>query len=184
MTVPQTQERDRSRYADCMEEIKRRVAVVTGFLEGPRTTGHPITDVEFICLQFRKILELIAMSSLCANRNEYERVRTSFSKDWRVAKILKVIRGINPNYYPKPSVQRCDETGRVVEVVPVQGGYLTEAEFLKVHGKCGDYLHGWNPYSKRPDLNAARASFKEWLAKIISLLNQHQAQLVNSKHQL
>lgn len=56
-------------HAAQMREIKRRTEVIDFFLH---KSGHALyqpTTIESICLQFRKILELIAFSSLIANKD-------------------------------------------------------------------------------------------------------------------
>ena len=50
------------KYRDCLWEIKKRIDVIKSHLNGRYFTEHLITDVELMCLQFRKIVELIALS--------------------------------------------------------------------------------------------------------------------------
>ena len=69
------------KYRDCMEEIKKRTEVVDGFLRGNYHALYLQTTVESICLQVRKILELIALASLVANKGVYEKSRQNFAKD-------------------------------------------------------------------------------------------------------
>ena len=59
-----------STYADCMEELKKRVSFVNGFLTAKCSAMYVKTTSESVCLQIRKILELIALGSLCVNRTE------------------------------------------------------------------------------------------------------------------
>ena len=92
-------------YIFCMEEIKRRINVISQFLDNKATTGQPITDIEFLYLQFRKVLEFIALSSLSANREKYEEVRNNFKTDWHAERIMEKIEKINPNFYPCPTSQ-------------------------------------------------------------------------------
>ena len=55
-----------SKYADCMEEIKKRTEVVNGFFTGKCHAMYVQTTAESVSLQIRKILELIALASLAA----------------------------------------------------------------------------------------------------------------------
>ena len=50
-------------YCTCMEEIKTRLYLLAAFFKG-KGTGSEVTDGEFGCLQFRKVLELIALASI------------------------------------------------------------------------------------------------------------------------
>ena len=89
-----------SQYADCMEEIKKRTTVVNGFLIREYHAKYVQTTAESICLQIRKILELIALGSLVANRPEYQKYRKNFRRDWNAKRILETLERANPNLYP------------------------------------------------------------------------------------
>ncbi|MDA3938810.1 MAG: VCBS repeat-containing protein [Spirochaetia bacterium] len=91
-------------YTAMMEEIKKRLAVVVSFMKGSQTTGFLITDVEFVCLHFRKVLEHIALSSLIANKEEYTKQYKNFKRHWNARRILEGIEKINSEYYPQPTV--------------------------------------------------------------------------------
>ena len=90
-------------YCNCMEEIKRRTSAVSAVLQGPYTTLYRITNLEFLCLQVRKILELIALASMAAYKDEYARQHEKFAKEWRAKRILKELEILNPGFYPVPS---------------------------------------------------------------------------------
>src|SRR5208337_4485333 len=88
------------RYCDCMVEIKLRMEVVTGFLLGTVSAKYLPPNVESVCLQFRKILELIALGSLVAHKEDYSRQRANFAQDWHASKILKANRKTQPGILP------------------------------------------------------------------------------------
>lgn len=161
-------------------------ATIGAFLEGQRTTGFRITDAEFLALQFRKIIELIALSSLSAHRHEYEKVYEHFRRHWKADRIVVAIEKITPDFYPKPGVQvRDPETGKATEVKPKKDGFLTKPEFIEVLDECSDLLHAENPYyPKRLDLPRLREKFARWRGQIIALLNHHQVQLVDPDREL
>lgn len=178
---------DIQRYIACMQEIKKRVEVVKPFFDKAVTTGHPITDAEFICLQLRKILELIALSSLCAHREQYEEVRKSFRTDWKAEKIFGEIEKLNPNFYPLPYIQKSinPETGRVNALDEKKEGFLTRVEFKTAYDRCSAFLHAYNLYSFKPaDLDELRETCREWIVKIIELLNTHIIQLIDDRKRL
>lgn len=169
-----------------MDEVKNRVNVIVQFLDEKTSTSQPITDIEFLCLQFRKILEFIALSSLSANREKYEELRNNFRTDWHAERILEKIEKINPNFYPHPTRQVIDEkTGSIVKIENVTDGYLTREEFSNVYNECSMFLHAYNPYSfQAENLNIFRDKFRKWKDMIVTLLNHHQIQLVNDPRQL
>jgi hypothetical protein len=62
-----------ARYCECMEEVKLRIEVVRVLLSGRFSLKYLPPLVESVCLQIRKILELIALASLVAVKDEYSR---------------------------------------------------------------------------------------------------------------
>lgn len=168
-----------------MEEIKRRTNSILIVLQKKATTGYPYTDAEYICLQFRKILELIALANLVSNKDEYSKQHHNFARHYHAKHIIKDIEKINPNFYPIPSEQIIDKkTGKVEEVVPIKSGYLTKSEFISAYDCCSDLLHAENPFDKKKNLDQYTNSFKTWHNKIIKLLNHHQVQLIDPRKQI
>jgi hypothetical protein len=51
---------DGKRYCDLMEEVKLRINVVNHFLSGQGHALYQPASLETVCLQIRKILELVA----------------------------------------------------------------------------------------------------------------------------
>ena len=175
-----------AKYAECMEEIKRRGEVIWGFLNGRCSAMYEQTTAESVCLQLRKILELIALASLAANKEEYERHRKGFHADWNATKILASLEKVNPAFYPTPTRQVIDEvTGTVVGAVTVESGYLTKSEYKILYRKCGEILHARNPFSQREqDIGSFLEKVPEWMEKVRVLLNDHEVQLVNPERHL
>ena len=68
------------KYSECMEEVKKRVEVIESLINKTVTTPYLITNVEFACVQVRKILELTALSGLVANKVEFQKVKMDLSK--------------------------------------------------------------------------------------------------------
>lgn len=58
-------------YCSCMEEVKLRVSVIQAVVEKGLTVGREDFDVELVCVQLRKTLELIAFASLTASQARY-----------------------------------------------------------------------------------------------------------------
>lgn len=178
-------DKDQVVYANCMEEIKRRTDAVYAIMRGPYSTLYPITNVEFVCLQIRKILELIALASLASHKDEFARQYQKFAEMWRAKKILEDLGKLNPGFYPVPTEQVIDsKSGKVIEVRAMSRPYLTKAEFADVYQKCSSILHAENPYGPPKQLSQIEAEIPEWMEKIKNLLNHHHVQLFSSKHQL
>ncbi|HXQ21126.1 MAG TPA: hypothetical protein VN812_05590, partial [Candidatus Acidoferrales bacterium] len=58
---------DIKKYAALMKEVKLRMEVISFFGTRPGHALYEPATVELMCLQLRKMLELIAMASLVAN---------------------------------------------------------------------------------------------------------------------
>lgn len=168
-----------------MEEVKRRTEVINGFLTGKCNAIYVQTTAESISLQIRKILELIALASMAANRSEYAKHRRHFYTDWNAKRILETLKKANPKFYPKPNRQVVNrETGSVDSLEDITSGFLTENEFVALFDVCSEILHADNPFSRTQHPEAFLASVPAWIEKIRILLNHHTIQLIDDDKQL
>jgi hypothetical protein len=166
------------KYAGVMTEIKLRTEVITLHLSGQLHSKYPASTIETIGLQFRKVFELIAFSSLAAHRELYSRVYSDFQKHWEAAKLLKNLRRMNSNFYPEPLIEVPSSIPGVKNDLRNRNhDYLTEGDLITAHGRCGSLLHAANPFGRGIDYNYYKQSFPEWLTKIINLLNCHKVHL-------
>jgi hypothetical protein len=177
-------EPDIIKYCNLMEEVKKRTSVIDIFLSGSSNALYKATTIESICLQFRKILELIAMGSLVANKKAFSQIYSDFSKCWNAEYIFKDIERINPEFYPSP----------IIEVPSTKPGlkmdwkdkehteYLTKQDFVKLYKKCGAIMHSGNPYGSQVDYGYYDKNIPDWRTKIISLLNTHKIHLLNDEN--
>lgn len=85
-----------------MNEVKKRTVAITNMLRGLTTTSYKATNIEFMCLQIRKILELISMGSLVLNKEEFEAIGQKYAQYWNARLILQDIERLNPDFYPIP----------------------------------------------------------------------------------
>jgi len=162
-----------AQYCALMEEIKCRVAVVQGFLNGSWHTMYLASTIESVCLQVRKILELVALGSLVLNKDEYQRVHAEFAKHWNAPRILRDIERVNPHFYPQPFK---DINGKFVDIT---SSFLTRKKFPDVYVKCGAILHADNPYGSRVDYAYYQRSVQTWLTEIMVLLGAHRISLLD-----
>lgn len=166
-------------YADQMQEIKRRTEVINFFMNGRGHALYKPTTVESVCLQFRKVLELIAFSSLIANKQQYAAAHENFASHWNAELLLKDLARVNPGFYPKPTEERPSLTlGGKNELVDITDNYLTQEDFVKIYKKCGGMLHATNPYGSKIGYEYFEKSFPEWRDKVIRLLNCHKVHLI------
>jgi len=178
-------EKDMDKYGKCMAEIKLRVEAVNAILQKRCTTISQATNIEFMCLQIRKILELIALGSLVTDEKEYEKQIKRLAKNrWRAKFVLDEIEKINPRFYPKPGEQVIDQqTGKVKKIIDITEEYLTREEFPVVYDQCSGVIHS-HPFKMGFECKSLESEIRIWITKIITLLNHHQIQLLNEKQQL
>ncbi len=171
------------KYAECMEEVKKRVVVIESLLNKTVNTPYLITNVEFACIQVRKILELVALSGLIANKVEFQKVKMNLENLWNAKDIIKTLETINPKFYPEPIIlQSLNGDPNNTRTQPVKSGYLMREEFLDIYARCGGLLHAQNPFSKKKEFTQTYEVIPRWLEKIKKLLNQHVVNLVDESH--
>lgn len=173
---------DIQKYCDLMEEIKLRVAVVDFFLTGKGHALYQPTTIESVCLQIRKVLELIAFGSLVANKESYSAAYEQFAKHWNARLMLRDLARVNPDFYPKPVVETPSSDPRAIhELKDREIDYMTKAEFERIYEKCGATMHADNPYGSRTDYEYYRVNLPIWRTQIVNLLNNHQIRLFGEK---
>ena len=173
-----TSDNDKVAYCNCMEQLKRRLGLVWGVTSGAVRTGDESADGEFVCLQLRKCLELIAFSALCAHREHYLRVRADLENEWRAKRILDRLSAIHADFYPQPVVPRSLGPGRW-HFDAVTDGFLTQDEFVFLYDKCAEAVHEWNPYRPGPRKIDLQRTVSDWAHRIDRLMAFHWVRLVD-----
>ncbi len=167
-------------YIKIMEEIKRRVDVVLRLHKGELFVEYRATQVESMILQVRKILELIALASLSANKSIFEQNRKKFEDHWRPKDIIKDIESINPEFYPIPVEERpSGENGVRGELVYVETDFMDREKLLFVYSECNRCLHVPNPYGDGIDYDYYMEKIPVWVNWVVRLLNTHKIVLLN-----
>jgi hypothetical protein len=175
-------EPDTLAYVAVMREIKHRTSLVYALLDKQLTVMYETTHVETMVLQVRMITELIALGSLAAHRGIFEEQQRKFDKHWDPVKILKDVERINPDFYPKPIIELpSTQHGIKAHLVDRPDGYLTQAELIEVHGRCGNVLHARNPYGAPLDHALYEGLVGGWMERIMALLNTHQIRLLDER---
>jgi hypothetical protein len=168
-------EPDISRYCDQMELIKKRIEVVLFFEQRRGGSLYVASTIESVYLQFRKILELIAMASLIANKEIYSQEYANFARHWNARRMLDSLERLNPDFYPKPLIEKVKGS----ELVDKKDGFLTREDFVTLYNACGAIMHTNNPYGDQTDYGDYFSKIAEWRALIFGLLNNHKIHLLN-----
>jgi hypothetical protein len=167
-------------YANSMSRIYQRVGVVQRVLGRECDLGSEAFDTELVYLQFRKVLEEIAFSSLAANKTEYAALHANFSKHWKAEKILQELEKLNPDFYPHPLEAPTSSPG-IHHFDQLSSGFLTREEFADLYDISSQVLHTRNPYSQDDPVIQARYSGDQWLSRIQRLLSWHSVQLLSGE---
>ena len=161
-------------YCTLMNEVKKRTWAITQMLKGKTTTSFYTTNIEFMCLQLRKILELISMGSLILNKEEFEAIGKKYEDFWNAKLILQDIERLNPDFYPIAIKEVLSQDEGVVNDLQNQTeGFLTRDDFVKVYDKCGKMMHSYNPFGSHYDYDFYARQIVKWVGLIIGLLNSH-----------
>jgi hypothetical protein len=176
---------DPALYAEYMNEIKWRLKFLDEIVLQKKEKFETI-EIENAALQMRMIFELIALSTIAAHRDAFERRRKDLLKDWNLSRIVKAVRKLNEKFFPVPIEERLIsyEAFDAIDSVPIQVNSLSEVELVEFHGKCGDMLHAKNRYKTKINYAGTIAIFKLWRNKIVRLLNVHQVRLYGEDHLL
>jgi len=167
------------KYQSLMQGVKLRIQLI-GRLMGNQDKIPLLPRFEFVALQFRKILELIAFGSLVANEKVYAATHAGFAEEWNAKKLLGKLGKLNPNFYPVPVKQvKCDIPGIALRHEKIVSGYLTKDALLAAYQKCSEIIHTTNPYSSEDhsDFHEYTATFALWRDQIVTLLSLHELHL-------
>ena len=171
--------RTRKKYCQLFQECRYRIFALEGFISGESKTLYPQTTIEIAALQLRKILELIAFSSLVSHKDSYIEMRKDIARDWHAERILKKVSQINPNFYPIPV-----NGAKSQDWNKLKQGFLTRNQFSKLYDRCSDLLHAENPFARKRDPFVFNDSVAENIDRIKLLLQEHLVQLANSNEWL
>ena len=170
------------RYLRNMQIIKWRIRAIKDIRTNKCHTTYSATNVEFCALQIRKILELIALSSLISDLDVYREQLNDIEKKWNARLILQDIERIHPNFYPVPIEIDPDNKYRWLDKKTT---YLTKEQFVSKKKKCGKILHEDSAFKDDKDMdstyNQADEQINNWVLLIMNLLNTHTVHLYNKK---
>ncbi len=171
------------KYIGLMAEVKRRTAVIDAFALGASHALYRATTIESIYLQFRKILELIALGSLVANKDAFSKAYDKFAKYWNAEYVVKDMERVNPGFYPEPIIQQTSaRPGVKMAWVGRKQDFLTKDDLIKLYKKCGGIMHSGNPYGSQIDYGYYEKAIGDWRTRILNLLNAHLIRLVNDEN--
>lgn len=165
-------------YLDHMEELKARLFMLDSLLDNTKLHEADLPDYEMAALHLRKLLELIAFSSLVAHKQTYAEAYAKYSAHWNAKRLLENLRSINADFYPRPiqlAKRREDEPLRFDYV---ESGYLTTDEFVALYERTSAVLHVRSPFSNSFD-EGLGSPINVWRNRIVTLMRLHKIKLVD-----
>ena len=166
-------------YCSWMEDVKNRIAVIRHVVEGQLSCGKELFDYEFVSVQLRKSLELVAFSSMTASKELYSKQYAKFANHWRVKKILESLRKLHPHFYPQPIKLDHVKDDGTKHFEQISDGYLTQEDFVTLYDLCSECMHTWNPFTKKERHINFKISVSEWVSRLELLLKLHLMQFVD-----
>lgn len=178
---------DTKMYSQCLFDINQRIKTIGKYLnhehQKPEEEDEKLLNVvEFLCLQFRKIIEHIAYLSWIANRNEISKIQAQFAYNRNIEDIFADLERVNPQFYPHPVIKEETDTPKFFRWVDVNEGFMTKEEAIKIYEICGGMLHTINPYNTTTIDLEIYDQFIDWLYKIHKLLSSHIIRLSDGHH--
>ena len=164
-----------------MKDIKGRIACLRRLAMGSLSLGDDRLNWELAALQLRMVLESIAFASLSAHRDAYSQVHAKFAQHWKAALLLKELSAIHPEFYPQPVRFDHVKEGGIKHFERVDGGYLTQEEFIELYDICSRLIHMHNPFSDLKQIDV-RLSLEGWVSRIQALLDTHFIQMHELEH--
>lgn len=168
-------------YLRNMQIIKYRLKALHALLDRGLPDPFSLYNcIEFCVLQIRKILELIAFSSLASDADIYEKQLQNLKKKWNARLILNDIERIHPQFYPHPINI---EQGEPIRWLEKEEGFLSREEFETIYDKCGKFLHEASSFKPDADIeyeyDQVRKMLPDWVTLIEELLLVHYVWLYN-----
>ncbi len=169
---------DLIKYSASMEQIKTRFAAAERFLDA----GVVYPNVESAALQVRLALETLMLSALLPNRDAVESVAANYAKH-KHDRIMKIMRRVNPNFWPKPSTQHYVAPGEW-RLDDFTGDFLREDEYSQAWGRLSAWCHATNPLEPLRDLAGGAEMIAQTMKRTINLLNHHNRVLTDPRYQV
>jgi len=146
--------------------------VIDAFMAGDTHAVFEATKHRDCLPQFRKILELIAFSSLIANVKEYSQQYDKFAEHWNARLMLRDLERVNATL-SSPDHSRAAVRARESQCAVGSPGRLPhQRSFIGVYEKCGGLMHAENPYASPMDYGYYKQQLVPWRKQIINLLNR------------
>ena len=98
---------------------------------------------------------------------------------WNGEAILRLVAGINPDFYSVPiSIERCLRPPVTPDFIEKTVGFLSRDEFTRLYNLCGNLMHADNLLGRKTDYQALWKQGPMWERHVMELLGCHKIRLV------
>lgn len=110
-------------------------------------------EIENIALQVRKIIEVIAFSSITLHRKKYSDYRSeagnNYETDWNAKTIFNTVTKVNGDYYPISLNPEFSNNNGAKHFDRIEGKEsYNEKQLVRLYDRCGGLLHACNPWGE------------------------------------
>ncbi|WP_194455333.1 hypothetical protein [Bradyrhizobium sp. CCBAU 53421] len=176
-------------YCSLMDEIKFRIEWIKSVIHAKISIAETIgRDIGF--LELRLICELIALSCAVAHGDIKETRRGRFTEKYQADFFMKALEALKSDFYPKPMLMIEGQppiptaVGQIVlPPPPMQSGFLTKSDLVKLYRDCGERLHrGYLPdILDGKQIESEYSMIGKAVDKIVYLLNYHAIDLITGE---
>lgn len=167
-------------YCNCLESTKKRLQLIDRVIAGTLRVDDEGIDAEFVCLQLRRVLELLAFASISVHKEIYAQAHNDFATHWNAKRLLKKLENLHPDFYPQPVRIGPQDSSGVRKLVPISEAYVSKDDFIFLYDTCSQVLHEWNPHRTDPRMVDFGHSIAEWIKRIRALLEVHWIRLAGT----
>lgn len=168
-------------YCNCLQSVKHRLALIDAITTGAMRIDIEAIDAEFVCLQLRKSLELVAFASIAAQKDVYSAEYADFSQHWNAKKLMNRLERLHPEFYPTPVLVTGPDERGVKKLVPIKEGFINKDDWVFLYDTCSAAIHEWNPYRTDPKIIEFGHSIGEWVVRLRRLLELHWVRLASTR---
>jgi hypothetical protein len=165
---------DMQKYETVLTEIGERLRLARQLLD------QPVAQVEWIAVELRLVLELIVPGSLVTNRSAIATVSSVF-KVKEVAEARKLVRQVNPDYWPRAIESGPRDNDGALTGRPFEGDFLRESEWGREYGFLSELVHALHPYSDPRDQVSDVERLRALFYRTAILLRQHAIVLAGNR---
>jgi hypothetical protein len=165
-------------YRDCIGEARLRLELAKARITDRKCAGVVTEfDIESISLHLRKVVELIALGSISANKVEYEKVRADIGRDWNARLIFRDVERINPSFFPIPF----EFDGDASMKEPTYKCMDREG-LMELYDKTSQFMHSRNRYAPLQNYGYVLEDLAGRVDLLINLLRSFEVHLLPSDY--